>query len=156
MSTPSSSDFLGTPSDWLSLAASDLAAAQDLCLNPRVLPTQAAFHAQQAVEKAIKGVLLQHGIEFPPTHNLNTLIVAWQRAGHLWPPALRDAGSLTLFAVQSRYPGVIQQISRAEVGDAIKIAEKVVSWAEAFLRPPPASARKGRRAARMTRPIARR
>jgi HEPN domain-containing protein len=32
------------------------------------------FHAQQAVEKAIKGVLAAHGIEFAKTHALGYLI----------------------------------------------------------------------------------
>jgi len=36
-----------------------------------------------------------------------------------------------------RYPGYIDQITQAEVHDAIVLSEKVVAWAETVVNPPP-------------------
>lgn len=36
------------------------------------------FHAQQAAEKAVKAVLVAHGIEAPRTHNLGILVAAFR------------------------------------------------------------------------------
>jgi hypothetical protein len=37
------------------------------------VPKTACFHAQQAVEKCLKGLLALHGQAFPATHNLEEL-----------------------------------------------------------------------------------
>ena len=64
---------VGTPADWLSLAKADLVHASQP-LPPGGLYSYLCFHAQQAVEKSIKAVLVHHGIDFPKTHNLQVLI----------------------------------------------------------------------------------
>jgi hypothetical protein len=54
---------------WLEKASEDLAAAAlDLGANPP-LCGDTAFHAQQAVEKALKAFLTWHGREFRKMHN---------------------------------------------------------------------------------------
>jgi len=45
--------------------------------------------------------------------------------------------ALNPYAVESRYPGYIHQLSRAEVRAAIEMAEKIATWAETVLLPPP-------------------
>lgn len=57
--------------------------------------------------------------------------------GRAWPPALIGVKSLNPYTVESRYPGYIHQLSRAEVRAAIETAEKVVTWAETVLTQPP-------------------
>ena len=44
--------------NWLRKAAADLAAAQHLLTGGEHLVSSAAFHAQQAAEKALKAVLI--------------------------------------------------------------------------------------------------
>jgi HEPN domain-containing protein len=127
----------GTPADWLRHAKSDLAVARDVEGNPEVLPNQTAFHAQQAAEKAIKAVMIHQGIAFPLTHDLKELVKRWTNSGRIWPPALANVKTLNPYAVESRYPGYIHQISRAEVRTAIEMAEQVIAWAETVLNPPP-------------------
>jgi len=122
-------------------AKSDLAVAQGVESNPDVLPNQSAFHAQQAAEKAIKAVMIHEGIAFPLTHDLKDLIKRWTSSGRVWPPALVDVKTLNPYAVESRYPGYVHQISRAEVRAAIEMAEQVVAWAETILHPPPTAPR---------------
>lgn len=120
----------GTPDDWLQHAESDLRIARLARQDPDVLPNQIAFHAQQAAEKALKSVLLGCGVEFPKTHHLEELIELVQEAGIPWPFPVDQVEALTPYAVQTRYPGGIFQISRAEVDEAIEIAEQVLAWAK--------------------------
>ncbi len=139
MSNPSA-PLPGTPSDWLAHARSDLAYARLGERDPDVLPNQTAFHTQQAAEKALKAVLLQHGIAFPKTHDLKDLIRRWTAAGQTWPAELGAARTLNPYAFETRYPGYIHQISRAEVRAAIEAAERVVAWAEVLVKSPPGQA----------------
>ncbi|HJW86976.1 MAG TPA: HEPN domain-containing protein [Candidatus Brocadiaceae bacterium] len=63
--------FAGSPTHWLRYALSDLELA---CAKPsHVLLEMLCFHAQQAVEKVVKAVLLAQGVDFPKTHNLRVL-----------------------------------------------------------------------------------
>jgi HEPN domain-containing protein len=61
------------------------------------------FHAQQAVEKAIKSVLTRAAIEFPRTHNLTMLIELLRRHNMALPPRADDLARLTPFGVAFRY-----------------------------------------------------
>jgi HEPN domain-containing protein len=60
------------------------------------------FHAQQAIEKGLKGLLCLRNIEPPFSHNLRHLLVLLESSGmpidDLW-----DMVILTAFAVQFRY-----------------------------------------------------
>lgn len=55
---------VGLPHTCLAHARIDLASARVLRATPDVLPEQAGFHAQQAVEKAVKAVLLARNVVF--------------------------------------------------------------------------------------------
>jgi HEPN domain-containing protein len=59
--------------DWLKKASEDLKAAELLLAGVRLLPPQAAFHAQQAAEKAQKAFLTWQKQPFPKTHDLRLL-----------------------------------------------------------------------------------
>jgi len=58
------------PREWLRRARSSFALAKAGLPAPEVLYEDLAFDAQQAAEKAIKGVLVSDGVEFPKTHAL--------------------------------------------------------------------------------------
>ena len=91
------------------------------------------FHAQQAVEKSIKAILVAKSIPFPRTHHLDTLI-------GLLPakvPMPRDEAEvvvLTEFAVAIRYPGLDEPVTEEEYLEAVCLAESAVRWAENLLR----------------------
>ena len=55
---------------WLSYAHDDLAMAEDLLESPNVVRRGICFHAQQAVEKALKTFFVAAGKKPPHTHNL--------------------------------------------------------------------------------------
>jgi HEPN domain-containing protein len=64
----------GSPDEWMSHAQSDLKLARLAVMDASIRLEQVCFHAQQAVEKAIKAVLLSRGIEFPLTHDIEDLL----------------------------------------------------------------------------------
>ena len=88
----------------LGLAADDLAAAKTL-LDAESSPLIVGFHCQQAVEKALKAVLAERGVNFPYTHDVGLLIQLCEDAAAALPEELH-LDRLTSFAVQARYSGV--------------------------------------------------
>jgi HEPN domain-containing protein len=123
---------VGTPVDWLRYARSDLALASvqrpaDVLLDPL------CFHAQQAVEKSLKAVLLSKGIQFPYTHDIARLITLVSEAAVPWPEDLDQAAGLSEYAVGTRYPGSRESISEEDYRQALTIAEQVFAWAESLI-----------------------
>ena len=92
----------GTPADWLRHANSDLALARSR-RTAEILPETLCFHAQQAVEKALKAVLLSKIITPPRTHNIRTLLDLLPARIEV-PEHVEEAAILTEYAVMSRYP----------------------------------------------------
>jgi HEPN domain-containing protein len=94
---------------------------------------QACFHAQQAAEKAIKAVLVSGGIEFPLTHDIEELLEILDTSGIKPPKEVQEAGLLTPYAVEFRYPGSWMEINETDLQGALQTAEHVVAWAETIL-----------------------
>jgi HEPN domain-containing protein len=119
----------GTPEEWLRRAKGNLALAkqrkpkeaywEDLC-----------FEAQQAAEKAIKAVLKSAGIDFPKTHDIGELLSIVNQSGQKVPQELWKADELSQYAVETRYPGPAEPVTRNECRQAVALAQKVVKWAE--------------------------
>ena len=63
----------GSPQDWLIHAESDLQLTAT-GKSPKVLFETLSLHAQQAVEKALKAVLIANNVPSTKTHNIGTLI----------------------------------------------------------------------------------
>jgi len=119
----------GSPEEWLAHAESDLNLARLGKDRDDVLPEQVCFHAQQATEKGLKAVLLHRKIEFPFIHDIEALLEIMTQSGLVVPPDVTDAGALTPYAVEARYPGYEEEITPSQVAEAIRLAERVVSWA---------------------------
>ena len=89
---------------WLRYAQEDLIAAESLIVLQTIASRHVCWLAQQAVEKALKSVLVFLQIDFPRRHDLdalrNLIPVGWPlKEEH---PDLAD---LTEWAVEARYPG---------------------------------------------------
>jgi HEPN domain-containing protein len=67
------------------------------------------FNTQQAVEKAIKALLIQRHVQFPYVHDIAELLTVLEEAGQELPQAIRQAERLTRFAVFTRYPGIARR-----------------------------------------------
>jgi HEPN domain-containing protein len=92
-----------TTHEWLARAAEDLAAAQVLLSRPDLTNT-VAFHAQQAVEKALKAVIEELDLGFVRTHSL-TRLYELVRPHH---PVIDDMDMLDRLDavyIEARYPG---------------------------------------------------
>jgi HEPN domain-containing protein len=115
------------PREWLRSARSDLSLARSDV--PGADLEAFCFHAQQAAEKAIKGVLLAHDIRFPFVHDLGALLDLAARSGVPVPDPVRAADHLTDYAVLTCYP-TLEPVIEEELEEAIRLAEEVVEWAE--------------------------
>ena len=120
------------PREWLNRARSNLMVARTEELG--IYREDLCFNAQQAAEKAIKALLIQHDVEVPYVHDLAELLTLLERAGREVPESIRQAERLTRFAIFARYPGLAPPTSREEYREALALAEAVVRWAEESLR----------------------
>ena len=124
----------GSPLDWLKHAQSDYRLARVAKGRHGILPEQVCFHAQQAVEKAIKAILASKRIVFPLVHDVEELLELTRQGGISVPTSVAEAGSLTPFAVQARYPGYDEEINSEEVEEAIRLAEHAIAWASSMIK----------------------
>jgi HEPN domain-containing protein len=111
----------------LQLAEGDAVAARALLGSAEVSDMIVCFHAQQAVEKALKAVLAVSGVDFPFTHDLGALVELCEREGASVPEDLSDVGRLTEYGVSARYKGV--DPGSADRKDAERWAASAVQWA---------------------------
>jgi len=113
---------------WLDRAKSSLAISKNKP-DEAIFWEDLCFQAQQAVEKAIKGLLIFYKVEPEKTHNLVLLIK--ELAKHITvPDEINEAVILNDYAVQTRYPGDYTPVNEDEYNEAIKVAENCVNWIE--------------------------
>jgi HEPN domain-containing protein len=115
---------------WLDRARSDLNLGRAALRTSGVLPEDACFHAQQCAEKALKALLTERGIEFPRTHVLESLLDLLKVHGMSIPHSVDEAFELTQYAVQTRYPGEWEPVSKQEARSALERAAIVLAWVE--------------------------
>ncbi len=110
-------------SEWVDKAEQDYRVA--VFLKESGLPVYDAvcFHAQQSAEKFLKAWLIEQGVDFPRTHDLEVLAKLALPSLPDLHPLLDALRFLTSFVVEVRYPGFA-----AEENDAKKcqgIAERL-------------------------------
>ena len=121
------------PQAWLEQAQSDLNLAKVARNLEDVLPEQAAFHAQQCVEKAIKAVLISRNTYFPPTHDIQALVDICQNAAIQFPDEASESADLTPYAVGGRYLELEEPLSESDLEHGIELATKVLAWAKSMV-----------------------
>lgn len=118
-----------------------LARARDDLYVVRRLRTEAdaprwvlGFHAQQAVEKALKAVLSGAGQAYPRTHNLVMLVELLLGAGIDLPPDADALGKLTPYGVALRYEDMlVDEPPPADPAELEAIVTRTLSWAQVRL-----------------------
>jgi HEPN domain-containing protein len=118
---------------WLKRARSDLQLGRVALRAKGVLPEDACFHAQQCAEKALKALLLQQNIAFPKTHAIEVLLDLLKAKGMDIPNGVDEAFELSEYAVQTRYPGDWEPVTKADAQHALERAALVLAWVEAQL-----------------------
>ena len=92
------------------------------------------FHAQQAIEKALKAVIAASGLEFPLTHNISVLLDIINKAKLGNTPAVSEPGLLTVFAVEYRYEEYDEPAPKVKRADLTKEVERVITWADEIVK----------------------
>ncbi|MCZ7391703.1 MAG: HEPN domain-containing protein [Candidatus Methanoperedens sp.] len=109
--------------EWLKRANSNLFRAKLGKVSEEVLYEDLCFDCEQAVEKSIKALLVQRGVPFPKTHSIAYLIELIEDSGLDVSDEIKEAVSLTAYAVGTRYPGEFEPVDEREYLEALKIAE---------------------------------
>jgi len=132
---PLSPDEMELVGQWMMSARSDLAYAE---LEPpeEAMYEQACFHAQQAAEKALKGLILHLDDDPPRIHDVE-LLIDMLRPKVPIPDDLLEATALTTYAVVTRYPPFVPALSRQQWQSALRTTRRVVEWVEQQMASPP-------------------
>lgn len=113
---------------WLHKAHHDLRSAHRLYTDTPPLLDTAAYHCQQAAEKALKAYLTQHDIPFRKTHLLVPLVAECARVDPQFDQLTEAAATLTPFATEFRYPGEGLDPEQSDVAEAMQLAQTVVEF----------------------------
>lgn len=110
-----------TVREWVQKAERDYATAtRELAALEQPNYDAVCFHAQQCIEKLMKGLLIQRGIMPPKTHDLAYLSQFISPVCPEWTCPLEDLRFLTRAAVAYRYPG--ESADREEAALSLDIA----------------------------------
>lgn len=110
---------------WIKKADNDLkVASNELSLSTEYMVTEAiCFHSQQAAEKLLKAYLIALGIDFDRTHNIEYLIKLCSSKDKDFIDL--DAGNLTSYAVNIRYPDSFSIPDIEEAQESYKTAVRI-------------------------------
>lgn len=131
-SAPESDPRAHAAREWLRKVSTDLAAGAILAAHPE-LASAAAFHAQQAAEKALKAFLTWCDVPFRRIHDIDELLAecATLNAGFLVFHA--EGSNLTAYAAETRYPG--GDVTPEQATEAQRVAREVVAFVRGVLPP---------------------
>jgi hypothetical protein len=113
--------------EMLALAMRDAVAVYAFKKVPEVDFSIIGFHAQQSVEKCLKGVLASIEVEFPRTHELATLHALLISHGVEVPFTSAILDRLTPYAVSSRYD--LERDELLDEAQASELVTQVHAWA---------------------------
>jgi HEPN domain-containing protein len=110
---------------WLSKALHDLHSAERLLTGPDPLCDAAGFHCQQVAEKTLKAYLTWRDELFEKTHSLVALVAKCLTFDSSFEELRTAATTLTPYAVASRYPGDLPDLTEEEAQQALTLARQV-------------------------------
>lgn len=116
--------------EWLRRAHSNLERARAGKTSEEILYEDLCFDCQQAVEKSIKALLVQLDVEFEKIHSISKLLKHAEGAGVIVPEEIKDTAQLTVYAVDTRYPGDYDPVTQSEYELVLAMVERAVRWAE--------------------------
>ena len=131
MSTPP--EKIAEVQQWLIKAERDLLVAGRAAHQPPPLLDVAVYHAQQAVEKALKAFLTWHDEPFRRTHDLVELARQCAVLDSDFTTLQVTAALLTPYGVAFRYPGRLLEPSFPDAEAALQAAQTGVAFVRARL-----------------------
>jgi len=113
---------------WIMRADDDLRLAELIMGDSEPVYWAAAFHAQQCAEKILKGLLTFHDVRAGKTHDIGNLLkISISVLGDL-EQFKEQAGVLTTYAVDSRYPVPHGNVSKEEAAKAMETARSIFEF----------------------------
>jgi HEPN domain-containing protein len=119
--------------DWIARAERDVLIAERALEVAPILPEMAAYHAQQAAEKALKAFLTAHDAPFQRTHELVPLLAACLKLDPTLRSLLGAAQTLSPYATRFRYPGGPLEPTVTEAEEALRFARQVLELVRKLL-----------------------
>ena len=119
---------------WLVYAQRDYDIALHLSITFRPLPVEnICYGCQQAIEKALKSILIYHTGDAPKVHDIATLRkLCKEHTGKITLPH-NIVRTLTRFATKSRYPDEVYDFTESDVELALKYSKQVLGKVTQFL-----------------------
>lgn len=123
---------------WFYFADNDLLTADSL-LKSKIW-NQVCYHAQQAVEKAVKGYLKAGDIRFRKTHDLLELYEDMGVTGDEWKILYEGCVYMNRFYVSTRYPDAFVGSlpeglpNESDARKALAVAEEIVAFLKSRLK----------------------
>jgi HEPN domain-containing protein len=113
-----------TVREWIAKAEADLATAgRELRVEETANFDAVCFHAQQCIEKLMKGLLIHLGVVPPKTHDLAYLDQLLTPVCTRWSWPVEELRFLSRAAVDFRYPG--EAADREEAEQAFALASRM-------------------------------
>jgi HEPN domain-containing protein len=119
--------------DWIRKAASDSKIARDEMRTAEPAADAVCFHFQQVAEKWLKAWLIWMEVAFRPTHNIEILLAACEQHDPDFA-SLREAETLTPYAVEIRYADDFYMPTQMEMERVSALADRVERFVSAKLR----------------------
>lgn len=116
---------------FLNLALDDSYVCHTLSEDPNASDRIICFHAQQAVEKGFKAILVSQNIVPLKTHDLTELAYMLEDAGIILPIPIAKLAYLTPYAVTIRYGGEVNGAMNPD--EACELMDTVLQFAKTQL-----------------------
>ncbi len=113
---------------WLERSRSNLERARIDNYSRYILYEDMCFDCQQAVEKALKSLLVFKNVQFEWTHDIGKLINYLENNNVKVTDSIKKSASLSVYAVKTRYPSEDEPVTKDEFVEALGLAERVYRW----------------------------
>ena len=118
-------EILSLVRQWVEKAEEDLRTAEHTLTLENDCPYgTVCFHAQQCSEKYLKALLVLYAIPFPKIHDLLELLPLVPKA-LAFGIQLSDVAEVNRYAIEGRYPGEWEPITRQDAEAAVEVARRV-------------------------------
>ncbi len=108
---------------WIEKAWDDVGVAwREYALGPGGSANAVCYHAQQAIEKMLKGNLQARGVQFPFSHDFVLLSTMLEKHEIRWKWPSEELAILTAYATNYRYPHL--SAKRVDADHAIEVLKR--------------------------------
>ena len=114
------------------IAKGDFDTAVAISKSENVRLENAFFMAQQAIEKALKALLVSHEVSVPLVHDLGALLA--KIPDSLDPPYGYELNDLNQYATIRRYEEGSYQVSNEELQTVLTKTSEILNWVENNIR----------------------